>query len=372
MRTGVILVNSNPVLEKAIIDSSMSKPNINILETVSNSINLMSAISRLKPRVIIITDEIDESPFEIIIKVMETSPIPCLLIHSKEYEIDTTLTYALEYGIVDVIDIEIVEGKLRFPQIIPIRLSILGKLNVKKFLGQIEQVNKSKSGFIKPKLKSRKHLPKRKLEDQKSILSIQSIKGKKISSNSIIVIAASTGGPTMIVNLISQFPRKFPPVIVIQHMPEGFLGPFADRINTYANMKTKLAQEGDEIEVNHVYVAPGGRHLEVEHTRTGRNVIHLTDSEKVNFVRPAVDVTLKSVAKIFRKNTFAIILTGMGADGRDGCRDVKEVGGRVITLNEEDSVIYGMNQSVINAGYSDLTLGLSQIGYHLAKWIYNQ
>lgn len=372
MRTGVILVNSNPVLEKAIIDSSISKPNINILETIPNSESLMSAITRLKPRVIIITDEIDESPFEIIIKIMEMTPIPCLLIHSKKHDIDTKLTYALEYGIVDVIEVEIIEGKLKFPQIIPIRVSILGKLKVKRFISQIEQLNKSKSSFVKPKLKSRSYITKRKLEDEIPMLSIQSIKGKNFSSNSIIVIAASTGGPKMIVDLISQFPKKFPPVIVIQHMPEGFLGPFAERIDTYANMNVKLAQEGDEIHPNHVYVAPGGRHLEVEHTRSGRNVIHMTDSEKVNFVRPAADVTLKSVAKIFRKNTFAVILTGMGADGRDGCGDVKDVGGRVITLNEEDSVIFGMNQSVINAGYSDLTLGLNQIGYHLAKWIYNQ
>ncbi|MCE7735117.1 MAG: chemotaxis protein CheB [Candidatus Heimdallarchaeota archaeon] len=372
MRTGVILVNSNVVLEKAIIDSCISKPNINILEIVSDSITLMDAIVRLKPKVIIVTDEIDESPFEIIIKIMEANPIPCLLIHSKEHEIDTTLTYALEYGIVDVIDIEIIEGQLRFPQVIPIRLSILGKLNVKRFIGQIEQVNKAKSEFVKPKLKSRKHFSKRKLEEEVPILSIQSFKNKKFSSNSIIVIAASTGGPKMIVNLISQLPRKFPPVIVIQHMPEGFLGPFADRINTYANMETKLAQEGDIILPNHVYVAPGGRHLEVEHIRGGKNVVHLIDSEKVNFVKPAADVTLKSVARIYNKNTFAVILTGMGADGRDGCKAVKEYGGRVIALNEEDSVIFGMNQSVINAGYSDLILGLNQIAYHLAKWIYDQ
>ncbi|MFV2015294.1 MAG: hypothetical protein ACC656_07700, partial [Candidatus Heimdallarchaeota archaeon] len=214
MRTGVILVNSNPMLEKAIIDSCISKPNISILETVPDLENLIIAITRLKPRVIIITDDIDESPFEIIIKIMESTPIPCLLIHSKEHEFDDTLAYALDYGIVDVIEVEFIKRKLRFPQIIPIRVSILGKLKVKRFLVQIEQVNTSKSDFVKPKLKPRKPVSKTVLEDENmdSRLILNSFGGKKISSNSIIVIAASTGGPKMIVDLITQFPRKFPPV----------------------------------------------------------------------------------------------------------------------------------------------------------------
>lgn len=374
MRTGVILVNSNPVLEQAIIASISSKPEINILETQSNSEHLISEISRLKPKVIIITDDIDESPFAIIIKIMETAPIPCLLIHTKDHEIDPKLAYALDYGIVDVIDIEIVDNRIRFPQTIPIRVGILGKLKIKRFIVQIEQVNKSKSDFIKPKLRVIKELADREdigeVPDLDNL--IRNFKGMTFPSNSIIVVAASTGGPKMIVNLISQFPPKFPPVIVIQHMPEGFLGPFAKRINNSSKMYTKLAVEGDEIKPHQVYVAPGGRHLQVEHTQGGRNIVRIVDTEKVNFVKPAADVTLKSVAKIYRKNTYAVILTGMGVDGRAGCKNVKIYGGKVITLNEEESVIFGMNQSVIEAGYSDITLGLNQISYQLAKWIYKQ
>ncbi|MHA2099143.1 MAG: CheB methylesterase domain-containing protein [Candidatus Kariarchaeaceae archaeon] len=373
MRIGVILVTSNPILEYEVINACKSKTNINVLAVTNNSNDLFIIIPRVNPKVIIISDDIEESPLRIIINIMETQPIPCLLANTDPgRKVDPNLTYALEYGIVDSVEIEFENEKLQFPQIIPIRVGILGKLKVQRFIGQINQINKHKTTIAKPKILKRyngmkDHKPSNKIS---SILDMSTYRDRDINSKSIIVIAASTGGPRMIVDLISQFPTRFPPVFVVQHMPEGFLESFADRINTYANMTAQIAIEGEEVRSNNVYVAPGGRHLEIEKTSGGRIIMHTKRTEKVNFVRPAVDVTLKSVSPIYKQNTIAIILTGMGVDGRDGCKSVKKFGGKVMALDEVDSVIYGMNKSVIEAGLADEIVGISQVSNQLAKWVY--
>jgi two-component system chemotaxis response regulator CheB len=273
------------------------------------------------------------------------------------------------------LNIDFEDDKLQFAQVIPIRVGILGKLKVHRFLGQIDQVTKQKSAIFKPKIKIK--VNKSQFEKQPStITSPLDFKhhGSRsiINSKSIIIIAASTGGPRMIVDLISQFPPQFPPVIVIQHMPEGFLEPFADRIDAYTEMTAQLAREGEEVNPNNVYVAPGGKHLEIERTSGGRIVMHTNRTDKINFVRPAADVTLASVSPIFKKGTIAIILTGMGVDGREGCKMVKKFGGKVMALDEADSVIYGMNKSVIEAGLADEVVRINQITDQLAKWVYKK
>ncbi|MFV2015891.1 MAG: CheB methylesterase domain-containing protein, partial [Candidatus Heimdallarchaeota archaeon] len=345
MRTGIILITSNPFLDNAIRKACSQKSKINILKTVNNSRDLFYLILSLKPKVIIISEDLEESPFKVIIEVMNTTPIPCLFVHSEGgRDVISDYEYALDYGIVDTVEIELLGDTLRFPSVIPIRIGILGKLNVKRFIGQIEQVNILKSR-IKETAISRKFKKASSISEKKKKIFRPSIlktySQSNMDKNSIVIIGASTGGPKMIVDLIAQLPKNFPPILVVQHMPEGFLEAYAERIDTYTDLNSQIAKEGDEIKSNNVYVAPGGRHLVIKRTTGGRTIIHTPSSEKVNFVRPSVDVTLKSVSPIFRNRTIAVILTGMGVDGRAGCEKVKEFGGKVIALNEEDSVIFG-------------------------------
>ncbi|OLS23058.1 MAG: Chemotaxis response regulator protein-glutamate methylesterase [Candidatus Heimdallarchaeota archaeon LC_2] len=375
MRIGTILVTSNPFLDTAIRKACSQKIKINILETVSNSQDLLNLIPNLKPKVIIISDDLEESPFKVIIDIMNTTPTPCLFIHSGiSRDFVSDYEYALDYGIVDTLEIELLGNKLRSSSIIPIRIGILGKLNLQRFISQIDQVNtlksKIKSTPVSKKIKKPKHTSEKKEKIfRPSILKTYS--HSNMDKNSIVVIGASTGGPKMIVDLISQLPEKFPPVLVVQHMPEGFLEAYAARIDNYSNLKSQVAKEGDEIKSNNVYVAPGGRHLVIKRTTGGRTVIQTPRTEKVNFVRPSVDVTLKSVSPIFRNKTIAVILTGMGVDGRAGCEKVKEFGGKVIALNEEDSLIFGMNKSVIEANLTDVVLSAEAIPIQLFHWLFN-
>lgn len=376
MRIGTILVTSNPLLDIAIREACSKKTKINVLETVSTSNDLFELIPRLNPKVIIISDDLEESYLKIIIDIMNSSPIACLLIHSDiSNEVDSEEAYALDYGILDIVEIELTGDKLRFPSVIPIRIGILGKLNIEKFFGQIEQVNKQKSKIKKVNLTKKLNKPKANLDMTQQVFRPSFLKTYTQSSmdkNTIVVIGASTGGPGMIVDLISQLPENFPPVLVVQHMPEGFLEAYATRIDNYTVLKAQVAKEGDEIKSNNVYVAPGGCHLVIRRTTGGRTVIETPRTEKVNFVRPSVDVTLKSVSPIFRDKTIAVILTGMGVDGRAGCEKVKKYGGKVIALNEDDSVIFGMNKSVIEANLSDVILGVEAIPMQLFQWIFRK
>ncbi len=376
MRIGTILVTSNPLLDIAIRKSCTQKSKINVLETVSNSRDLFELIPRFKPKVIIISDDLEESHFKIIIDIMNSTPIACLLVHSGlASEVDSEETYAIDYGILDMVEIELIGNKLRFPSVIPIRIGILGKLNISKFIGQIEQINSQKSKIKKINLSKKVNEPNYTLEIKPQIFRptfLKTYTQTSMDKNTIVVIGASTGGPKMIVDLISQLPENFPPVLVVQHMPEGFLEAYTNRIDNYSVLKAQVAKEGEEIKSNNVYVAPGGRHLVIRRTTGGRTVIETPSTEKVNYVRPSVDVTLKSVSPIFRNNTIAVILTGMGVDGRAGCEKVKEFGGKVIALNEDDSVIFGMNKSVIEANLSDIVLSADAIPTQLFQWIFRK
>jgi two-component system chemotaxis response regulator CheB len=146
---------------------------------------------------------------------------------------------------------------------------------------------------------------------------------------------------------------NLPPVIVVQHMPIGFISAFASRLNRLSRIRVKEAVDGEVILPGTVYLAPGGQHLEFFRQADHTISIRLTDGPPVNFVKPAVDITLKSSAQIYGSGTIGVILTGMGHDGRTGAKIVKEKGGKIICLNEADSDVYGMNKAVIEAGYAD-------------------
>ncbi len=177
---------------------------------------------------------------------------------------------------------------------------------------------------------------------------------------SVIVIGSSAGGPGTLVKLLSQIKIPTPPIVIVQHITATFAETLANRLDKITSFKLKLAKDGDFLQRNTAYLAPPDAHLEFE--QVGRSVrIRLSDGPKVNFVKPAVDVTLFSAARLTGINPISVILTGMGSDGKEGSRIIKRVGGTVIALNREDSVVFGMNRSVIEANLADYVLPLDQI-----------
>jgi len=189
---------------------------------------------------------------------------------------------------------------------------------------------------------------------------VQLSTGAKVASR-IVAIGASTGGPSALMQLFSAF-AEAPPCafFVSQHMPGGFTQGFAERLNRLTNLRAREAREGDEPEAGTILVAPGENHLEFA-AKGNRVVTCLAPRTRSDKYAPAVDRMFESAAKHFGADLLAVVLTGMGDDGRRGVQAVKQHGGRVIAESEETAVIFGMPQRAIRTGFVDAVLPLSEI-----------
>lgn len=184
-----------------------------------------------------------------------------------------------------------------------------------------------------------------------------------------VVIGASTGGPKAVLDVMLALPPQLAaPFFIVQHMPKGFTLSFAERISWQSGIKAKEAEERDMILPGRAFVAPAGSHMVLEQVDDEIRV-RLTMDPPVNFVRPAIDVTMQSVARIFGKDTIAVILTGMGKDGLEGCRAVKEHGGTVIVQDEESSVVWGMPKAVVKAELADRVLPIEKIANAILEFM---
>ncbi len=177
----------------------------------------------------------------------------------------------------------------------------------------------------------------------------------------VLAIGCSTGGPEALAKLLMGLPSHLPvPVMVVQHMPPVFTKLFAERLDRTTPLRVVEATDALALSAGTVYIAPGDRHLEVT-GGAGAPVTRLTDAPPENFCRPAVDVLFRSVARTYGNGVLAVVLTGMGSDGRRGCEPLKEAGAHVIAQDAETSVVWGMPGAVAGAGLADDILPLTAI-----------
>jgi two-component system chemotaxis response regulator CheB len=182
-----------------------------------------------------------------------------------------------------------------------------------------------------------------------------------------VAIGASTGGPIALQQVLKSLPASFPvPLLLVQHMPGTFTTAFAQRLNDSCNINVKEAQDGDVLEPGLALLAPGGKQMVVERS-AGRLIVRVKESDVSQNYKPSVDITFSSVAKAMAGKAMGIILTGMGADGREGARLMKNGGARIWAQDEASCVVYGMPAAVADAGLADQILPLDQIGNTLAR-----
>ena len=180
----------------------------------------------------------------------------------------------------------------------------------------------------------------------------------------IVVVASSTGGPQMLMQLIPAIPRDFiGTILLVQHMPGTFTSQFSKQLAEVSPLRVKEAEHGDELAPGTIYVCPGSHHLRV----TGAGKIDLNEGERINGYRPCADLALETAAAFAGPMCVGVILTGMGADGAKGAQAVKAGGGFVIAQDEATSVIFGMNAEAIKLGAVDQVLGINAIASALEK-----
>jgi two-component system chemotaxis response regulator CheB len=178
----------------------------------------------------------------------------------------------------------------------------------------------------------------------------------------LVAIGSSTGGPVALSTVLNALPADLSvPVVITQHMPPVFTRLLAQRIDASARVTVREAADGDILEPGVVFIAPGDQHMAFERLAASVKV-RLHSGDPVNFCRPAVDVMFASAAEAFGGDVLAVILTGMGHDGRGGTAILKEKGARVIAQDEPTSIVWGMPGAVVQAGLADTVLPLDQIG----------
>lgn len=175
----------------------------------------------------------------------------------------------------------------------------------------------------------------------------------------LVAIGTSTGGPVALQKVLTALPANFPtPIVLIQHMPGTFTRTFAERLDKLCQIEVRQAEDGDMLRPGLALLAPGGKQMMID---SRGQVRILPGDERLNY-KPSVDVTFGSAAKVYQDKVLAVVLTGMGSDGREGARLLKQVGSQVWAQDEASCVIYGMPMAVTKAGLADRIFSLDEVG----------
>lgn len=333
-----LVVDDSTLMRRFLTDLLEKDREIKVVGTARNGLDALEKCQELDPDLITMDVEMPEMDgLTALQHVMKESPRPVVMVSAMgDREADITMK-ALRLGAVDFIP------------------KTSGSLSL-----DIEKA--SKEIISKVKAAARAKVERSHFANREPMVYPGLRKGDR---DRLVMIGASTGGPKALIEVISTLPANLPAgVLVVQHMPEGFTRSFADHLNAASALEVKEAEEGDEIVPGRVLVAPGGLHLVV----VGDHV-HLSDSKRIHFVRPAVDVTMKSGAPFYGGRCLGVILTGMGNDGLEGMMEIKRNGGSTIAQDEDSCVVYGMPKAVVENGLADYVLPLNKVAERIVSSI---
>ncbi|MFX0181505.1 MAG: chemotaxis-specific protein-glutamate methyltransferase CheB [Candidatus Hodarchaeota archaeon] len=350
----VLLVDDSAIFRYTITKIlKNSGKNIRIIETAVNGKNTLKKMERIKDKVDIIVMDIvmpEMDGIKTVGYIMDRFPTPVILSSSQreKKEIDLALSDLgmsnIESGVVEFVkkpDPTYPNDRERFEKELILKIESLSKLDFSRIFSILN-------------LKTKIHLKRKKtlLPRPPSYSTWDEYRDK------IIVIGTSTGGPRAVSILLSMLPSNFPPIILVQHMPDGMITPWTKRLQSaYSQLKIRLAWDGAILQPGSFYVAPTGKHCIVKPGKW----ISLVDGEKVNFVIPSVDVTFRSAANVYGRNTLGIILTGMGKDGYEGAKRIKLAGGKIIAEHQSTCIMDSMPDTVIKADLADRISPIHQI-----------
>lgn len=311
-----VLVVDDSLLFREVIKNGLNKDlGIEVVGTASDPYMARDKIIELEPDVMTLDIELPKmNGIEFLKRLMPQHPIPIVVVSS----VNKNVFDALNNGAVDFITK-------------PERNtdSFINELIVKIKIASTSKVGKWKKTSV---------------NDENGLSSINS----SFYKNSIIAIGASTGGTEAIEQVIKKLPRNIPGIVIVQHMPPVFTKLYAERLNNSCRLEVKEAEDGDLILPGRALIAPGEMQMKV--VKDGLPRVHCYAGDRVNGHCPSVDVLFYSVAERYYKNSFGIILTGMGYDGAKGLLEMKKKGARTIGQDEASSVVYGMPKVAYEIG----------------------
>ncbi|HEB55065.1 MAG TPA: chemotaxis response regulator protein-glutamate methylesterase [Gammaproteobacteria bacterium] len=345
MTTRVLVVDDSGFFRRRVAEMLEADPLIKVIGMAENGDEAVKKAAELKPDVI--TMDIEMPVLDGISatrKIMRQTPTQIIMFSSLTTEGAKATLDALEAGAVDFMP-------KRFEDI------ARDRDEVRKLLCQRVRALGSRCAIISPRAtpaSARAASPTNKLATSHTGL----IK--------LVAIGTSTGGPVALQKVLMRLPKNFSvPILLVQHMPASFTQAFAKRLDQMCAIEVRQAEDKDSLRPGVALLAPGGRQMRVE-GRPGNVHVRISDETGLTY-KPSVDITFSSIANVYPKDTLAIIMTGMGADGREGAKTLKQRGSEIWAQDEASSVIYGMPAAVVSAGLASKVLSLDDIGPGIVK-----
>jgi len=335
----VLCVDDSALVRKLMTEIVNSQADMEVVATAPDCLVARELIKQHNPDVLTLDIEMPRMDgLDFLEKLMRLRPMPVLMVSSLTERGSEATLRALELGAVDFVakpKLGIADGLLEYAGKITEKLRIVARARPRRFAVQTTRP---------------------------AILCCPLVTTEKL-----IIIGASTGGPEAIRDVLQPLPPDCPAVLIAQHMPAGFTRSFAQRLNTLCAVTVREATHGERVLPGHAYLAPGGE----QHMKLGRSgshyVIELESSPHVNRHRPSVDVLFHSVAVAAGKNAIGVILTGMGKDGAQGLLAMRQAGAQTLAQDESSCVVFGMPREAIAIGAADGATPLAQMSQRVLE-----
>lgn len=334
-----LVVDDSAFVRKVVREMLSRSPFIEVVGVARDGEEALELVEELRPDVVtcdLQMPRIDGVHF--VREQMSRRPVPILILTASAVDAETTLE-AIEAGAVDFVQK-------------PTALANEELLGIRD--GLVEKIKQAARATIRPQLGA-----------PPATNGSVRVQARNVD---IVVIGISTGGPQALRFLIPQFPKDFPvPIVLVLHMPLGYTQPYAQKLAEISQLQVREARENDPFLPGTVFIAPAGRHLLVRRAGNGHARAQLSLQPIEIAHRPAADILFQSAAEVYGKRVLAVVMTGMGNDGRQGAAWIKAQGGTVLTEAEESCVIYGMPRSVVEAGLSDGAIPLNQMAHAITE-----
>lgn len=337
----VLVVDDSNYVVGVVTRKLQSDPEIEVVGSAFDGIEAIDKVKRLRPDVVtldVVMPEMDG--LTALGRIMQECPTPVIMLSALTSENAVSTIQALELGAVDFFlkasVVKSADNEATDSLIAKIKIAATHK---------VSRIPVAAPGGLTVKDKPAAGI-------------------KKGVINKIVVIGSSTGGPRALAELIPALPADIQAaILVVQHMPPLFTKSLAERLNQASKIEVMEAYEGSPITSGQALIAPGDYHMIIGE----KGKVHLTQDPPVLGVRPAVNVTMKSVAATYKDMSLGVVLTGMGNDGTEGSEWIKKNGGEILAQDEATSAIYGMPMSVAKAGHADKILPLNRIAQEIAR-----
>ncbi|MBI5643120.1 MAG: chemotaxis response regulator protein-glutamate methylesterase [Deltaproteobacteria bacterium] len=343
----VLIVDDSAFMRKVIKQMIETDPEIEVVGSARDGREGVELALSLNPDVITMDLEMPRmNGLEATEIIMDKSPTPIIMVSSLTKEGAKATFEALDKGAADYISKNLTSSSFDMMKI------------QEELIGKVKAVSRKKNRLFG----LRSFVPRPPLPSVKKSFATQKI--------GFVAIGASTGGPRAIQEVLSHLPGDMTtPFLVAIHMPRAFTGAFAERLNELCKLEVKEAAQGDYVRAGQILLTPGGSQTRIRKRGGIDFCVEINDEPHNSLYKPSVDICMTSVADCYPGRSLGVILTGMGHDGREGMRLIKEKGGKTLAQNEETCTVYGMPKAVVDAGLADKIVPLDHIAAEIVNMI---